>query len=84
MLLDPFEEQLDLPPAFVQFADGHWWRARQVGQEDQSLVRLGIFEANSPQVMRKVFVTVEIRQRYHVQIDTTIFWQKMESIHGVT
>lgn len=33
MLLDPFEEQLDLPPRLVQLADGQRRRIEQVGRK---------------------------------------------------
>lgn len=48
VLLDPFEEQLDLPAAFVQSSDGQGRQACVVGQEDQSLLGFGIFEADTP------------------------------------
>lgn len=50
VLLDPFEEQLDLPAAFVQSGNGQRRQARVVGQEDQSLLGLGIFEPDTTQV----------------------------------
>ena len=58
MLLDPFEEQFDLPSALVQRRD-HWrGQAGVAGQEHQSLARVGFFEADAAQVLRIVFVRV--------------------------
>ena len=50
VLLDPFEEQLDLPAAFVPSGNGQGRQGRVVGQEDQSLLSFGIFEADTAQV----------------------------------
>jgi len=52
VLLDPLEEQLDLPARLVQFADDRRRRAEQVGQEDQGFPGSGLFEANPAQGMR--------------------------------
>jgi hypothetical protein len=35
MLLDPFEEQFDLPEAPIQLGNGQRWHGEVVGQEDQ-------------------------------------------------
>ena len=50
MLLDPLEEQLDLPAAFVERADGRGRQAKLVGEEHQRLARLGVPEADAPQM----------------------------------
>ncbi len=50
VLLDPFEKQFHLPAAFVQRSDGQGRQACVVGQEDQSLLGFGIFEADTLQV----------------------------------
>ena len=42
VLFDPFEEQLDLPAAFVQSRDRQGGQDRVVGQEDERLARLGV------------------------------------------
>ena len=55
VLLDPFEEQLHLPAAFVQRCDGQGRQTGVVGQEDQSLFGLGIFESDTAQVLGIVF-----------------------------
>ena len=38
MLLDSFEEQLDLPTAFVKLRDGQGWKFEIVGEEAEALV----------------------------------------------
>jgi hypothetical protein len=50
LLLYPYEEQLDLPAAFVQSGNGQRRQARVVGQEGQSLLGLGIFDPDTKQV----------------------------------
>ena len=52
MLLDPFEEQFHLPAALVQRGDDQRWQSRIVGQKDQRLARLRIFETDTPQMSR--------------------------------
>jgi hypothetical protein len=47
MLLDPFEKQLDLPVALVQGFDGQRWQCHVVGQKDQHLSRLRVFELDA-------------------------------------
>ena len=44
VLLDPLEEQLDLPAALVERTDGQRRQDRVVGQEDQGLACLGVLE----------------------------------------
>ena len=51
MLLDPLEEQFDLPATLVERADGERWQGGVVGQEDQRFARLRVFEANAPQML---------------------------------
>ena len=48
VLLDPFEEQLDLPAAFVDERNGQCWETEVVGQKDQTLTGFRIDEAYSP------------------------------------
>jgi len=63
VLFDPFEEQLHLPAAFVQRCDGQGRQGRVVGQEDQGLLGLGVFEANAPQVLGVVLGCIVSVQR---------------------
>ena len=50
MLLDPFEEQLYLPAAFVQRGNGQRRQCRVVGQKYQRLARHGIFVSDTSQM----------------------------------
>lgn len=52
VLLDPLEEQLDLPAAFVDGRDGYGGQAEMVGQKDEPLSRFSIYEANTPECLR--------------------------------
>ena len=47
MLLEPFEEQFDLPAAPIQVGDGQSWHGEVVGQEDQCLARFWIAIADA-------------------------------------
>src|SRR6202049_2951774 len=62
MLLDPLEEQLDLPAALVEGANRGGRQGEVVGEEDQGLGRLGVVEADTPQmvgIMLAGIVTIE-------------------------
>ena len=52
VLLDPLEEQFDLPSAFVQRGDRLRWQCCIVGQEVKRRARLGVLEANASQMFR--------------------------------
>jgi hypothetical protein len=62
VLLNPFEKQFNLPAAFVQRSDGQGRQACVVGQNDQSLLGFGIFEADTPQVFRVVLGDIVLAQ----------------------
>ena len=47
MLLDPFEEEFDLPAAAIEFGDGQRRHGEVVGQEDQCLACFGIAIADA-------------------------------------
>ena len=51
MLLDPLEEQFDLPAAFVERGDSQCGQGGIVGQEHQRLAGLRIFETDAPQLL---------------------------------
>ena len=51
VLLDPFEEQFDLPAVLVERADRQRRQCGVVGQEGQRLARLGVLEFDAPQVL---------------------------------
>lgn len=54
VLLDPLEEQFDLPAPFVDGRDDLRGQIEVIGQKDQTLTGLGIEEANTPEFPRVV------------------------------
>src|SRR6266581_3870382 len=63
MLLDPFEEQLDLPAQTVELGDGKGGQREVVGEKDQSLAGLGILEPDTSQRRGEALVRVEAGER---------------------
>ena len=59
MLFDPLEEQLDLPPAFVDLGNGQGRQREVVGQEDKSSVLFEVVEADTPQFFGIILAGVE-------------------------
>ena len=57
VLFDPFEEQFDLPAAFVNGSDGLYWQIEVICQEDQALSSLSIKEADPSEFFRVVSFT---------------------------
>ena len=55
MLLNPFEEQFNLPTTFVQSRNSRCWQRSIVRQEHQSLAGIRIFQPNSAQIFRILF-----------------------------
>ena len=51
VLFDPLEEQFDLPTILVKCGDCQRGQNKIVGQEDESLFCLGIFETNAAQIL---------------------------------
>jgi hypothetical protein len=47
VLLDPFEEQLDLPAALIESADGSGGKGELVGEKDELLAGVRVPEADS-------------------------------------
>src|SRR5229473_891729 len=62
MLLDPFEKQLDLPAAAVQFGDRKRGQDEIVGQEDEGLGGFGILKTDAAQGGLEALVRVEARE----------------------
>ena len=54
VLLDPFEEEFDLPATLVYSGDGQGWQVEVVGQEDQPLTAYRIDIADTTQTLRVV------------------------------
>jgi hypothetical protein len=53
MLLDLFEEQLDLPAAFVKLGDCQSWKLEVVGKELQALVVFLVVKTAAAQIADK-------------------------------
>ena len=51
MLLDPLEEQFNLPAAAVQFGDAERGQREVVGEEDEVLLGVGVIVAYTPQLL---------------------------------
>jgi len=58
VLLDPFEEQLDLPTVFVQGSDAQSWQRHVVGQKNKGLSRTRVVELDAPQVSGVVLACI--------------------------
>src|ERR1019366_3068080 len=71
MLLDPFEKELDLPAAAVQFGDRKRGQDEVVGQEDKGLGGFGILKADAAQWRLKALVRVEAREDDTLVADQT-------------
>ena len=59
MLLDPLEEQLDMPTILVERTDGGRRECHLIGEEDERLAGLGILESNAAQLRGIVLLGVE-------------------------
>ena len=82
MLLDPFEEQLDLPSAFVQRADCQRRQRELIGQEHQYFACLGVAEADAPKVGGVTFggvVAVERDGLVADQSGAAIHWRRVHT-----
>src|SRR4249919_1828279 len=62
MLLDPFEEQLDLPARFVKLGDGEGVEGEIVGEEHQPLTGLRIIELDPAQRTVETLARIEAGQ----------------------
>ena len=54
VLLDPFEEEFDVPTAFVDASDRERLQAEVIGDEDEALARVGVDEADAAELFRIV------------------------------
>ena len=78
MLLDPLEEQLDLPAAFVEASDGESRKRGVVGQKDQPSILVGIVKADPPQFAGVALPGVEAVQGHKL-----IALQTRGLVHGL-
>jgi len=60
MLLDPFEEELDLPPTAIQLGNGQCRQGEVVGQEYQTPVVVLVEESDPAKLLRVVLAGVEV------------------------
>lgn len=78
VLLDPFEEQFDMPATTVQFGDDVSWKSEVVSEEHQPLFPLGIPVTNATKLSGIAFSGVEPLQR-----DGLIALHARALIHGM-
>lgn len=60
MLLDPFEEEFDLPAMTVQFGNGACRQREVVGRKHQASVGILIEEAYTPELLRIFLAGIEV------------------------
>ena len=85
-LLDPLEEELHLPTAFVKRAYGGGGKDEVVGDEHQRLAGLGVLEANTPQMFGAISAAVVAVQRYGLVAEDAgraIRRRRLGAIHDV-
>ena len=59
VLLDPFEEEFDVPAGSVQLGDGEGGKSEVVGEEDQGFPGFFVAEPNAPHGFGVVFGAVD-------------------------
>ncbi len=59
MLLEPAEEQFDLPALFVELANGPGGQPKMIGQEYKHSAMRRVVEAHPPQFVRIIFGGIE-------------------------
>ncbi|GEM_PF-4439275 len=62
VLLDPFEKQFYLPPAFVELSNSQGGQKKVVGQEGQIFLSFFVEEPDSPHLVRIIFGRIKTRQ----------------------
>ena len=77
MLLDPFEEEFDLPASAIELGDGQRWDGKVVGQKDQHLAGFGIAITDASQ--GGGIIVLGIQAGHH---DSLIKPQAGDFIHG--
>src|SRR6185437_8332536 len=78
MLLDPFEEQFNMPATTIQFSDDVSRKSEVVGEEHQPLFPLGVPKADTTQLSWIAFSGVEPLQR-----DGLIALHARTLVHGM-
>ena len=83
MLLDPLEEKLDLPAAFVKRADRCCRQDHLVGEEDERFSGLGILESNTPQLGRIVapgVIAIQGNRLVAENTGTAVGWRRIDAM----
>ena len=83
MLLDPLEEQLDLPTALVQRGNGQCGQGGIVGEEHQRLAGFRVFEPDASQLLGIVLGDVETVQPDALVADdagAAVGWHRVQSV----
>ena len=62
MLLNPFEEQFNMPATPIQFGNGHGWKREVVGNEGQCLVSFFVPVLYASKRFREISDTVLARE----------------------
>jgi len=83
VLLDPFEEQFHLPAILVKCGNGQRRQARVVGQKYQRLARIGVFEADAPDMFGIAFGHVKAVQRDGLIADNPFCSVGLGRIHAM-
>jgi len=83
MLLDPLEEQLDLPAALVQCGNRQCGQGCVVGQEHQRLAGFRVFEANASQLLRVILRDIKAIQQNALVADDPSTPVGLHRIHPV-
>ncbi len=71
MLLDPLKEQFHLPASLIERADGGCRQDEIVGQEHQRLAGVGVFEADTTQMLGVVLAACDTGERNGLVTDDT-------------
>jgi hypothetical protein len=71
MLLDPLEEQFDLPAVLVKRTDCQCRELKMIGEKHQGLAGFGILESDATQVLRIMLAGVETIERNCLVADQT-------------
>jgi len=82
VLLDPFEEQLDLPSALVELRDGRGRQGEVVGKEDQTFVCFGVKELYPSDLVRVILGSIEAGEDAYLIADQAACFIDLTGIHS--
>src|SRR5207248_1362002 len=78
VLLDPFEEEFDLPATAIQRGDSERRQGEVIGEHDQRLPRLQVLDVNTSQRLGEVLLRVEV-----IEHDRVVAAKTGAAIHRV-